>query len=172
VYLCESNSENNLKLQVLFGIATLLVHKPLHLLIWLKRTKIIDENGFKKSIPILFNEAAFPMSNITHSVSACRRCFHYRSEGRRGGQCSLLGASVQGQWSACAAAQPLFEPAIAPSSSSKAIALEEMITALKVGTEALEPTSLESHSYAEIYLASELEATPEAIGSLATAAAR
>ena len=114
------------------------------------------------------------MSNITHSVSACRRCSHYRSEGRRGGQCSLLGASVQGQWSACAAAQPLFEPAIAPSFSrisDQAIALEELITVLKVGTEALEPTSLESHSHAEIYFASELEATPGAVGSLAAAGA-
>lgn len=114
------------------------------------------------------------MSNITRSVSACRHCSHYRPEGRRGGQCSVLGVSVQGQWSACAAAQPLFEPAIAPSFSKisdPAIALEDLITALKVGTEALEPASLESHSSAEIYLASDLEATPEAVGSLAAAGA-
>lgn len=112
------------------------------------------------------------MSNITHSVPACRRCSHYQSEGRRGGQCGLLGTAVQGQWSACAAAHPLFESAIAPASLDKAIVLEELITVLKVSTEALEPNPAEVFSYADIYLASELEATPEGVGAWTSVGAR
>lgn len=71
------------------------------------------------------------MTHTTGSVLACCRCSYYRSEGRRGGQCGLLGASVKGQWSACIAAQPLFKPTTAPNAVAKAAALDEMITALK-----------------------------------------
>lgn len=42
--------------------------------------------------------------------SACRCCRHYRPEGRRGGQCSLLGVEVQGDWSVCHFAVPPFAP--------------------------------------------------------------
>lgn len=105
------------------------------------------------------------MTHATRSVSACRRCSYYRSEGRRGGQCDLLGASVQGQWSACAAAQALFELPIAPSVSAKAIALEAMITTLKVVTDASEPALPENADCYETSLG-ELEDAREAIGDL------
>ncbi len=42
--------------------------------------------------------------------SACRCCRHYRPEGRRGGQCSLLGVEVQGDWPVCHFAVPPFAP--------------------------------------------------------------
>jgi hypothetical protein len=35
------------------------------------------------------------------SISVCRLCKFYRPEGRRGGHCEKLDASVQGQWEAC-----------------------------------------------------------------------
>jgi len=40
----------------------------------------------------------------------CRYCRHYRPEGRRGGHCGLLGAHVQGDWTACRLAVPPFAP--------------------------------------------------------------
>ncbi len=43
-------------------------------------------------------------------VSACRYCRYYKSEGRRGGTCQLLDASVHGGWKACALAIPAFAP--------------------------------------------------------------
>ena len=42
--------------------------------------------------------------------SACRCCRHYRPEGRRGGQCGLLGVEVQADWSVCPFAVPPFAP--------------------------------------------------------------
>jgi hypothetical protein len=38
------------------------------------------------------------------TVSVCRHCKFYRPEGRRGGHCEKLAASVQSQWEACALA--------------------------------------------------------------------
>ncbi|MBW4660645.1 MAG: hypothetical protein KME15_18385 [Drouetiella hepatica Uher 2000/2452] len=35
------------------------------------------------------------------SISSCRNCRFYRSEGRRGGQCNKLNVPVQGSWDAC-----------------------------------------------------------------------
>ncbi|GEM_PF-4838030 len=105
------------------------------------------------------------MTHVTHSVSACCRCCYYRSEGRRGGQCDLLGASVQGQWSACAAAKTLFELPIAPRGAIKAIALEDIAT-LNVAPDALEPELVETIAYYETSL-DDLEDTPEEIGYLA-----
>ncbi|MDY6937215.1 MAG: hypothetical protein SWY16_06060 [Cyanobacteriota bacterium] len=43
-------------------------------------------------------------------VSACRSCRYYKPEGRRGGQCHLLGAPVRGGWKACSHAFPPFAP--------------------------------------------------------------
>ena len=106
------------------------------------------------------------MTHVTHSVSACRRCSYYRSEGRRGGECALLGASVQGQWSACAAARTLFEMPIAPRGAIKAIALEGMIATLNVASAALEPELVKSIAYYEASLV-DPEDTPEEIGYLA-----
>ncbi|MBE9039281.1 hypothetical protein IQ235_00530 [Oscillatoriales cyanobacterium LEGE 11467] len=43
-------------------------------------------------------------------ISACRSCRYYKPEGRRGGQCQLLGAPVRGGWKACCHAFPPFTP--------------------------------------------------------------
>lgn len=43
-------------------------------------------------------------------TSACRSCRHYQPEGRRGGMCQILGATVQANWKACALALPAFAP--------------------------------------------------------------
>lgn len=92
----------------------------------------------------------------------------------------MLGTSVQGKWSACTAARPLFEAAIAPSvaasvaargtinAASRAIALEEMITALKIITDAVEPRLLDAASYSNIYLADDIEVDPEESSYLAS----
>lgn len=47
-------------------------------------------------------------TNLT--ISACRHCLHYATEGRRGGHCKQLGAPVQGGWKACSLAIPPFAP--------------------------------------------------------------
>jgi hypothetical protein len=52
--------------------------------------------------------APLEMDDSPHNISACRRCFHYHSEGRRGGYCQLLGVPVQGAWDACSMARPQF----------------------------------------------------------------
>ncbi|AFY74991.1 hypothetical protein Syn7502_03093 [Synechococcus sp. PCC 7502] len=41
-------------------------------------------------------------------ISACRFCTHYTPEGRRGGNCSMLAASVSGDWQACSLSAPFF----------------------------------------------------------------
>ncbi|MGV0026528.1 hypothetical protein [Phormidesmis priestleyi] len=41
-------------------------------------------------------------------TSACRHCRYYMPEGRRGGHCSQLSVSVQGSWTACSLARPVF----------------------------------------------------------------
>lgn len=48
------------------------------------------------------------MDDSPHNISACRRCFYYHTEGRRGGHCQLLGVPVQGAWGACPMALPQF----------------------------------------------------------------
>lgn len=106
------------------------------------------------------------MTHVTYRVSACRRCSYYRSEGRRGGQCDLLGASVQGQWSACAAAKALFELPIAPRGAIQAIALADLIATLNAATDASEPVLIENITYYETSLG-DPEDTPEGIGYLA-----
>jgi hypothetical protein len=41
-------------------------------------------------------------------VSSCRFCSHYQPEGRRGGNCTKLQASVGSDWRACSLSSPLF----------------------------------------------------------------
>lgn len=41
-------------------------------------------------------------------VSCCQRCRHFTLEGRRGGHCGQLNVPVQGRWSACSLANPVF----------------------------------------------------------------
>ncbi|MBE9200156.1 MULTISPECIES: hypothetical protein [unclassified Nodularia (in: cyanobacteria)] len=50
------------------------------------------------------------MKPIKFLTSACRYCRHYQPEGRRGGMCQQLGASVQAGWKACSLALPPFAP--------------------------------------------------------------
>lgn len=50
------------------------------------------------------------MTPLPSAVSVCRNCQHYAGEGRRGGQCSRLGAPVSGSWRACSLAIPPFAP--------------------------------------------------------------
>ena len=56
------------------------------------------------------NAAHLPMRTTHLTVSACRHCQHYATEGRRGGHCKQLGAPVQGAWKACCLALPPFAP--------------------------------------------------------------
>lgn len=48
------------------------------------------------------------MKSMQCQTSLCSRCQNYTPEGRRGGQCSLLGAPVKGSWKACSLAMPVF----------------------------------------------------------------
>lgn len=50
------------------------------------------------------------MKTTNSSASACRFCKHFQPEGRRGGFCHQLGASVRGGWDACNQALPPFAP--------------------------------------------------------------
>lgn len=54
---------------------------------------------------------------------ACRHCQYYHLEGRRGGFCQKLGASVDSNWKACALATAPFE--------NNLKALEQTITTLE-----------------------------------------
>ncbi|MEM7759071.1 MAG: hypothetical protein AAFW67_07470 [Cyanobacteria bacterium J06638_38] len=49
------------------------------------------------------------MNQINFSTSACRYCRFYEPQGRRGGDCQMLGVSVQSSWKACALASPPFK---------------------------------------------------------------
>lgn len=50
------------------------------------------------------------MKSSVLSVSACRHCRYYEPEGRRGGQCKILGGLVQSSWKSCNLAIPAFAP--------------------------------------------------------------
>lgn len=45
-------------------------------------------------------------------ISCCQRCQFYTLEGRRGGHCSQLDVPVQGKWSPCPLASPVFSEPI------------------------------------------------------------
>jgi hypothetical protein len=48
------------------------------------------------------------MSTFNPTVSVCRHCQFYRTEGRRGGHCQQLGVPVQSHWKSCSFAIPPF----------------------------------------------------------------
>ena len=53
------------------------------------------------------------METTNYLTSACRYCRHYKPEGRRGGNCKILGVPVESNWKACAlAASPFNNRAI------------------------------------------------------------
>lgn len=41
------------------------------------------------------------MQSLNTTVSACKYCQYYKPTGRRGGNCEMLGVSVQGGWKGC-----------------------------------------------------------------------
>ncbi|MEL7408466.1 MAG: hypothetical protein AAFN00_16180, partial [Cyanobacteria bacterium J06558_2] len=49
------------------------------------------------------------MNQINFSTSACRYCRYYKPQGRRGGECKMLGVAVQSNWKACALASSPFK---------------------------------------------------------------
>lgn len=50
------------------------------------------------------------MNRFEPSISLCRHCRYYVSEGRRGGSCQKLNVSVKSQWGACTLSAPPFLP--------------------------------------------------------------
>jgi hypothetical protein len=52
------------------------------------------------------------MTSADPRISSCRRCQHYQLQGRRGGHCQKLNVDVQGNWSACSLAVPLFSSTV------------------------------------------------------------
>ncbi|MBE7381376.1 MAG: hypothetical protein F6J95_008195 [Leptolyngbya sp. SIO1E4] len=48
------------------------------------------------------------MDATQFGISCCQRCRYYTLEGRRGGHCGQLNVPVQGKWSACSLAAPVF----------------------------------------------------------------
>lgn len=44
------------------------------------------------------------------SISTCRNCRHFQTEGRRGGFCEQLGTFTDPAWSACPLAIAAFDP--------------------------------------------------------------
>jgi hypothetical protein len=51
------------------------------------------------------------MSTSNPTISVCRHCQFYRTEGRRGGYCQQLGVPVQSRWKSCSFAIPPFASA-------------------------------------------------------------
>ena len=49
------------------------------------------------------------MNSSGDSVTACRLCYHYNPEGRRGGICSKLDVPVQPAWESCSLAVHPFQ---------------------------------------------------------------
>lgn len=49
------------------------------------------------------------MNEIDFSTSTCRHCRFYKSEGRRGGSCQMLGVPVESSWKACTLASSPFD---------------------------------------------------------------
>lgn len=52
------------------------------------------------------------MDTTQFGISRCRYCRYYTLEGRRGGHCGQLDVPVQGKWSACSLAAPVFMESI------------------------------------------------------------
>jgi len=68
------------------------------------------------------------MQRLSSSAIACSHCRHYVPEGRRGGNCQLLGVVVQGSWQACSLSIPFFELA-----SSKKESTSELEATTQIG---------------------------------------
>ncbi|AFY36940.1 hypothetical protein Lepto7376_0512 [[Leptolyngbya] sp. PCC 7376] len=51
------------------------------------------------------------MNSQSCSISSCKNCSHFRTEGRRGGICEQFGTFTDPAWSACPLAIAAFESA-------------------------------------------------------------
>lgn len=65
------------------------------------------------------------MDATRFGISSCQRCRFYTPEGRRGGYCSQLNAPVQGRWSPCPLAVPVFFEPISVVSQAQITAWRE-----------------------------------------------
>ena len=88
------------------------------------------------------------MNGNRFDVSCCQRCRHFTLEGRRGGHCSQLNVLVQGRWSACPLANPVF---LEPMSTVTQSVTQSQITVLPEGLRLAhrELAPVESDSFAE-----------------------
>lgn len=78
--------------------------------------------------------ALTPMYNKNFSASSCRLCSYYYPQGRRGGECQLLGVPVKGCWAACNlatypfATAPSLESTLEPTLESNIVYLEQALS--------------------------------------------
>lgn len=81
------------------------------------------------------------------SISCCQRCRHFTHEGRRGGHCGQLNVPVQGRWSACSLANPVF---LEPMSTVTRAPVAAWPGGLRLARRELEPVeALASDAFAE-----------------------
>jgi hypothetical protein len=81
------------------------------------------------------------------SISCCQRCRHFTHEGRRGGHCGQLNVPVQGGWSACSLANPVF---LEPMSTVTQISVAAWPEGLRLAHRELESVeSVDSSVFAE-----------------------
>lgn len=52
------------------------------------------------------------MNSQNCSISTCRNCRHFQTEGRRGGFCEQLGTFTDPAWRACPLAIAAFDPVV------------------------------------------------------------
>lgn len=83
------------------------------------------------------------MKNLKTPLHACRYCHFYSPEGRRGGQCSQLGAPVRGGWKACSLMTPSFAPSWEELDCLTPLEGDTFIPSVCVGA-AVEPTTVTS----------------------------
>ncbi len=85
------------------------------------------------------------MNQLPLLTSACRSCYHFAPEGRRGGTCQKLNVPVQGSWKSCSLAVSAFSSSW---DNVKTLDIWETVTALpKVAVSA----NIKEVSTAEIY---------------------
>ncbi|MGF1521095.1 MAG: hypothetical protein ACFBSF_02075 [Leptolyngbyaceae cyanobacterium] len=82
------------------------------------------------------------MNSNQFGISCCQRCRFYTLEGRRGGHCSQLDVPVQGKWSACSLAAPVFMESL------------NTVTHLPVWSESLSVTHCDAMIQEDSYLSS------------------
>ena len=68
------------------------------------------------------------MDATKFGISCCQRCRHYSLEGRRGGHCDQLNVSVQGRWSPCPLASPVFTESISAVTQAEPVVSSQAVT--------------------------------------------